>query len=345
MSAFCSFACWRKETGLDGAYLGERAGHGCQRRVATCPCTELAAARAALPSSSSRHTITHVVIAAARFTEAAAVRPTIARQSRARQAFLPAAASALVVVDNGSPTAAADELRSVCGEPEDCGSWYNHTCGRSCHYLRNGDWEAGFGYELGAWRWAVQRELPRWPNLAADALVYLLQDSTMLARPALPFPPPPSFRAGMACLVSYRPEGSGRGNRIGLLGVPSNESAALEARAIRTALSSLTPATVATSAMTATSPRYMSCFGPNVVVTWRVAQRLVSRGFFDMLRVRSKRDEQLSERAIGFFLTHDDEVRQPCSVAGDVTSHITRCASRKSCHLGPFEKHFLGRED
>ena len=92
--------------------------------------------------------------------------------------------------------------------------------------------------------------------------------------------------------------------------------------------------------------RFMSNFGPNLLVTWKTARRLQQRGFFDMLRVRSKLDEQISERVIGYLLTHDKEMRHSaCSVGGDISSHLSRCAARRSCNVGTFDKVFLGRGD
>ena len=59
-------------------------------------------------------------------------------------------------------------------------------------YARNDDAEkGGWGYELGAWRWAMHHVLPGL-DVAPDAYIYMLQDSIFIQTPraALPYPPP-----------------------------------------------------------------------------------------------------------------------------------------------------------
>ena len=47
---------------------------------------------------------------------------------------------------------------------------------------------------------------------------------------------------------------------------------------------------------------FPGCFGPNLVGTYAVWRDLYARGFFDMMAVSTKLDEQRSERVIGLFL-------------------------------------------
>lgn len=267
--------------------------------------------------------LTHVVVVASRFgnSDGSLIEAMIQRQRHVRTFYLPAGRNALVVVDNNSPSAAATVLASACQRAD-------------LVYTRNEQWALGFGYELGAWRWAILKELPRL-LLAREALVYLTQDSVTLSETALPFPPPSGF--GAAMLLSFRTEGNRR--PISLLGLPQNASAALESSAIRAALATVRDAPAVPSDM----PRFMSCFGPNLLVTWQTARRLEERGLFEMLRVRTKLDEQVSERVVGFFFTHDRHERQPCAVAGDMTHLATSCAAKRVCRIGMFEKRYLGR--
>lgn len=354
--SFCVLACWRNESGISSP-VSEVKGHGCNAKLHRCPCGELDADRRAPRgdhdrASAQTETFTHAVVLAARFTRSAMVTAMIERHARSTLTYLPAnGSSVLIIVDNGSPREVADVLRGACEQH-----------GPSIIYAKNTDWRDGFGYELGAWRWAVRAVLPsleqqqqpigssselRRRRLADDAIVYLMQDSVALAHAALPYPPPRWFYA--ASLISYRTEGHGAG--IPLIGVPRNMSSAIEADATRAALATVENApeiltSNKSSATHAPLTRFMSNFGPNLLVTWKTARRLQQRGFFDMLRVRSKLDEQISERVIGYLLTHDKEMRHSaCSVGGDISSHLSRCAARRSCNVGAFDKVFLGRGD
>ena len=124
---------------------------------------------------------THVVVVATRFGSgnwsidehpAAAM---VRRQIRAAKLWLPPKQSAVVIVDNMSPDDAAAAMRAACANESDA----------LIICVKNEDWARGFGYELGAWRWAVKKVLPSLA-LVKDAIVYLMQDSLRLAAPALP---------------------------------------------------------------------------------------------------------------------------------------------------------------
>ena len=58
----------------------------------------------------------------------------------------------------------------------------------------------------------------------------------------------------------------------------------------------------------------------------RQASELGRRGFFDMMKVTTKLDEQRSERVIGWFLTHD--TGEPCSIAGPFYQNFPDLAGR-----------------
>jgi hypothetical protein len=149
----------------------------------------------------------------------------------------------------------------------------------------------------------VRHELPR-VGLATDALIYLTQDSLRLARPALPYPPPRTFTA--APLLSFASGGGA------LQGITASDAASEWRRVAPAALRSIANATP----VRPLTP-FTSAFGPSLLVTWAAAQALHARGLFEMLRVRSKLDEQMSERLLGWFITHDLQTQQPCSVGGD----------------------------
>lgn len=332
--SYCVLACWRNESGTPRAPLGEVKGHGCNTKLERCPCDELSASRRA--QTVTLLPLTHVVVLAARFTRSSMASNMVRKQAHSVRRFLPSNRSAMIIVDNASPHAVAVELKGTCERLDDAAH---------CIYARNGDWERGFGYELGAFRWALRETIPTVlsSRLAPNAILYFMQDSLTLAHDALPYPPP-SWFAG-APLISYRTEG--HGHPITLIGVPRDQSAGIEVEVTRAAL-----ATVRNAPVVSTSPsdgplvRYMSNFGPNLVTTWSSAHWLLQRGFFDMLRVRTKFDEQVSERVIGYFFTHDQELHHAaCSLAGDVSSHLSRCAARRGCNLGLFDKVFGGRAD
>ena len=121
------------------------------------------------------------------------VRRVVHEQAVVKRHVLPKS-SLLIFVDNDTPSAAGDAMRAACKK-------------EGLLYVRNANWSRGFGFELGAWRWAVLHELPTHVGvLAPDTLVYLMQDSMTLARWPLLYPPPASFRA--ASLLSFVPESS-----------------------------------------------------------------------------------------------------------------------------------------
>ena len=124
----------------------------------------------------NRTLITHVFVVATRFSATstgAAEHPAAAmvqRQIAAARRWLPLGRSALVIVDNNSSAEASGVLHSLCAaEPG------------LVIYSLNHDWALGYGYELGAWRWAVSRVLPDLAGLAHDAIVYLVQDGVNLS--------------------------------------------------------------------------------------------------------------------------------------------------------------------
>ena len=84
---------------------------------------------------------------------------------------------------------------------------------------------------------------------------------------------------------------------------------------------------------------FMGCFGPNFFASYHGAVALLRRGVFDMMRVRTKLNEQVSERVLGWVLSR--ELSSPCSVAGDITPHLLRCVKVGGCRFGPFEKQLL----
>ena len=206
----CAFQCWRRQAGLHaatGARLRLSRSHTqwfgdppvCDG--ATCDCTTSSSTHHAPRGDQNLHAgrggasglLTHAVVAATRYTGANGADAAAGMCERWRRDVLQAGllppSSVFYAVDNASPAPVQDALRRACHDPE-----------ARMRYARNDDWAAGRGFELGAWRWAVLHVLPTLP-LAEDALVYLLQDSLYLRRPALPYPPPAGFRA--ASLLSF----------------------------------------------------------------------------------------------------------------------------------------------
>lgn len=179
----------------------------------------------------------------------------------------------MVLVDNASPAAGA--VRKAA-----------HVAGMV--YARNDDAvDNGFGYELGAWRWAVAHVLPK-VGLAEDAVVYLVQDTLFLAGKSgvVPYPPPEGFRGTRV----YHFEAGPYWHR-------QNWEPALKEAARKLGLDE--PAPVPDPpAVTG----FKGCFGPNLVLRWSEARALRDRGFFDMLRAGDKDDEQRTERVIGWAL-------------------------------------------
>ena len=199
-------------------------------------------------------------------------------------------------------------------------------------------------------------------RLRRDALIYFVQDSLMLRQPLYAYPPPPTFIA--ASMISFSPSktfmdpGGGRtlsqnesdavwvaAAQQALAGVQSTpQRAGVASNAVATtALHGSRRASSATPGWTQPTPRatdaFMGCFGPNFFSSYHGARSLLERGVFDMMHVRTKLDEQVSERVLGWFIGR--ELNSPCSVAGDITSHLTHCAKLGGCRFGPFEKQLL----
>ena len=150
--------------------------------------------------SAAYDVLTHVVVLAAHYSCLLCSTPTknVREHASKLQQWFPARRWAAVVVDNNSSDAAAQRMAWACGNAS------------GFVYTRNEE-QPTFGYELGAWRWAVRRILPTLA-MAADAVVYLLQDTAFLTGPPLPHPPPPGFR--VASLSSFN-------GSLPLMGVPS----------------------------------------------------------------------------------------------------------------------------
>lgn len=342
----CAFLCWRNESGLPGNVLWDK-GFSCDRgRFARCGGCQAYQERRPTRVDG---TTTHAIVIATRFDRASPEVEAMVLRHRDSARKLSVQHAAIVVVDNGSPEQVAATLRIACSRT-------------NISYARNEAWAQGYGYELGAWRWAVQRALPSIvPPLASDAIIYFVQDSlTLQPRAALTYPPPLTFEA--TCLITFRPSGNRHPVLVGA-GLSVNESDAIVASAVRAALAKLRGAVHAEQVRPSSS--FVGCFGPNVVMSWRGARRLEQRGFFEMLRVRSKREEQLAERITGYVFTHAlqpeahahvhvgeqaaswseaaEAASSPCSVAGDLTSHLTLCAAARRCQFWGFEKHYRGR--
>ena len=359
--------------------------------------------------------LTHVVVVAARFGQFPkanrtldTVRRIVSSQAAVLRRVLPKGSSTVLFVDNATPSLAGDVLREECAR-------------HGLRYARNDEWSAGYGYELGAWRWAVLKVLPTF-DLATDAIVYLMQaahapgcnhrrpacnhvhpgctlrgclspcvsaqDSMTLERWPLRYPPPASFRA--ASLLSFAPEEpptlaptlapnpspntnpnpkpnpnsdqhAARAQLSPRPHLPPHQEASIlgidqGAEAQRSAWVGDTSAALrlveqADPAAPATTARFSGCYGPGLVATWGAASELGRRGFFSMMRIRAKLEEQRSERVIGWFLTHD--VGEPCSVAGPAHQSVDRWprvrgtsaynATRRPLGERPISKWLLGR--
>lgn len=235
--------------------------------------------------------LTHVVVAAAHYgpdnASQALRREVLALQRAAADAWLRPASTAgrslFLVVEND----AAERSRAAVEAA-------------TLAYARNEDYGDGFGFELGAWRWAVARALPA-ARLCDDAVVYLTQDSLVMNAAPIGYPPPRSLNATRV----YDFDGSKP-----LFGVPRAER-----HWQRAAASAFARVAGAPDAAISARETFAGCYGPNLVGTWRVLRALGTRGVFDMMRVRTKLDEQRSERVLGLFLARD--VRDTSSLGGD----------------------------
>ena len=232
----------------------------------------------------------------------ALMRRILAQQVEARDRYL-GPRSLFLVVENDAADASREAVEAA-----------------GLAYARNGDYP-DFGFELGAWRWAMRRALPG-AGLCADAVVYLTQDSLVLNRPPLAYPPPPSLNATRI----YAFDGSKQ-----LLGVPHGER-----HWIPEAAAAFASVAGAPDAAISPAKAFAGCFGPNVVGTYAAWVALEARGFFDMMRVRTKLDEQRSERVLGLFLERDAASRDRSSIGGDYLR--AQRPSRASLADLPFRK-------
>ena len=212
----------------------------------------------------------HVVVAAAHYdrTNASLALRTrlLDAQAAAKARWLPA--GLVVVVENDVVERSRIEVER-----------------RGLAYARNGGYP-GHGFELGAWRWAMSETLPH-RDVCADAVVYLVQDSMVMNAPPLAHPP-----ANLTATRLFSFDGT-----KGLAGVPRSEDHWVPEAETAFARAGSDPALARSR-----SRRFPGAFGPNLVGTYAAWRGLLERGFFDMLAVRSKLDEQRSERIVGLFL-------------------------------------------
>ena len=172
---------------------------------------------------------------------------------------------------------------------------------RGLAYARNRDYPS-YGFELGAWRWALREELPRL-NLCDDAVIYLTQDSLVLNDSPLDYPPRNLTSTRIYSFDGLKP----------LLGVPRKERhwAAAAAEAFRSVQGADFDRRVSRET------GFAGCFGPNLAGTYAHLRSLLRRGVFDMMRAKTKLDEQRSERILGLFLERDAATRDAGAVGGD----------------------------
>ena len=249
--------------------------------------------------------VQHVIVAAAHYGSSNA-----SLQLRTRLLDAQAAAKAnwlseglVVIVEN-------DDIERSRAEVEMRGLVYDHNGGYSAN-----------GFELGAWRWAVAEVLPH-RDVCADAVVYLVQDSMVMNAPPLAYPP-----TNLTATRLFSFDGT-----KGLAGVPRSKDhwvpEAVEAfgtvRGVDLALARSRPA----------AP--FGAFRPNLVGTYATWRGLLERGFFDMLAVRTKLDEQRSERIIGLFLSV--VMGDTGAVGGDYLLVQQPSKSRRAVAALPFRK-------
>jgi len=239
--------------------------------------------------------LTHVVVAAAHYGDDASSHDLmhflVAHHERALKTLMPRNTSAILFVGNVAPPT-SEVLRAACANA-------------SLHYARNEDWPR-WGFELGAWRWAAAHTLPNM-GLCDDAIVYFTQDSLILNRPPLAYPPPHKFTAATIYWFHGNLSLSHSPRRM-------NQQQARE----RTALAAFATVRGAASPdeIRATKDDFHGSFGPNFAATWAVVRRLRDRKFFDMMRVETKLREQESERVVGLFLQIDADTRSDEALGG-----------------------------
>ena len=138
----CELACWREASGIpDPPHASGRCSARACRERPLCP-AELQEPR------SKPAALTHVVVVAARFGQYPkanrtldTVRKIVSSQAAVLRRVLPKGSSTVLFVDNATPSLAGDVMREECAR-------------HGLRYALNGEWSAGYGYELGAWRWA-----------------------------------------------------------------------------------------------------------------------------------------------------------------------------------------------
>jgi hypothetical protein len=287
-------------------------------------------------ASSASHRITHAIVAAARFPHGGDAEKARGMVEAWRKHVLlaellpPRGRAVLIIVDNCSPKAVEKALRAACTS----NSSGTHP---RIIYARNDAWVSGYGFELGAWRWAMRHVLPSL-GLVQDALVYFVQDSLRLALPALPYPPPAAFQAAPLLSFPGLPPGE-RDMGVGDLPVRDEKGRKLDGEGTWAAVAAAAVGRVRGAPPMdphAVGP-FTGCFGPNMLATWAAARSLMARGFFEMLKVRSKVDEQISERLIGWLLSHallDDSAAAASSVAASIAPSAVETMPKAASAIG-----------
>ena len=152
----CEFACWREASGIpDPPQAFERCSARACRERSLCP---------ELQEPRHKPALTHVVVVAARFGQYPkanrtldTVRKIVSSQAAVLRRVLPEGSSTVLFVDNATPSPAGDVMREECAR-------------HGLRYARNDDWSAGYGYELGAWRWTGVSNVPSWTMRSHSSL-------------------------------------------------------------------------------------------------------------------------------------------------------------------------------
>ena len=145
-------------------------------------------------------------------------------------------------------------------------------------FAQNNDSNIGWGYELGAWRWAVQNILTQF-DFDKRVLIYFIQDSVIIKSFDHSFVTP-CFSA--SCFFDFPAE----------IEPSLNNQTWLESFGVD----------YTTFHMAMVSERMRACGGPNFVATYEGLCQLIMYGLWDKIRVNSKLLEQATERAIGWVL-------------------------------------------
>ena len=152
----CELACWREASGIpDPPHALERCSARACRERSLCP---------ELQEPQHKPAFTHVVVVAARFGQYPkanrtldTVRRIVSAQATVLRHVLPKGSSTVLFVDNATPSLAGDVMREECAR-------------HGLRYARNDEWSAGYGYELGAWRWAGVSNVPAWARRCHSSL-------------------------------------------------------------------------------------------------------------------------------------------------------------------------------